>query len=325
MFKTLRKILLVSVVFSIFAVSAYCAETVPENVPFAEGKQPPAPVVGRAWCLVTNPAVYKKVEEKIEISPATFYFEQVPAEYKEVQEKVMVSPAKKKAVYVPAEWKTETEKVLVQEASERLEVVPAEWEWVEKKVEVKQGYNDVATQPAEYKKVKQTIELAPERTQTIKGKCVKGKDCYAAVKCPGKEITLEKEVLATDIKETKSAVAPVVKTVRVRKQVKPSTTKKVKIPAVYQTISKKVLVKAPSVKYENIPAVYKTVTKLVQIKPASKRKVNLAAKSKTVYKTVLVTPEKKYWKSIPANKCCSVAGLVKKYKSFPCWTPGINE
>jgi len=181
----LRRISAVLTVLLVMGVAGMAADkAMPENVPFEEGKNPPAPVPGRAWCIITEPAQYKQETDTVEIAPATFYMEQIPAEYEERDEKVMVAPEKKVPVYVPATWKTVEEKVLVQEAYERIEVVPAQWEWVETEVQVQDGYNDVAATPAQFKTVKETIELAPDRLTTARTKCVDGYDCYATVECP---------------------------------------------------------------------------------------------------------------------------------------------
>ncbi len=51
------------------------AVDMPDEVPFEEGKGPPAANVGDGWCLVTIPACFKTVTRQQQVQPATHFFE----------------------------------------------------------------------------------------------------------------------------------------------------------------------------------------------------------------------------------------------------------
>ncbi len=318
--RTLGRVALVAVMVGIVVGASGIAD----EMPFKEGQEPPVAEPGWAWCLVTKPATYKTVSEKVEASPATYYVERVPAEYEERDMTLVVEPERKVARYVPPVTKTVAERVMVEPESETYEVIPAQYEWAEKEVEVHEAYSEPVIHDAVYKTITEQVQLAPDRTQVVKVQCEDGYDCYTQVECPGKTITVAKKVLEKDYETTEKQVPAKTTTVRVRKLVKEAEVKRVSIPAKFETIQKTVVVEPGHYEYETVPAVTKTVKELVMIEPESTRRVEVAPVYETVTHRVIDQPAKKVWKKIRLSQCRDVAKVVNKYASFPCWTPPIE-
>ncbi len=70
---------------------------------------------GRQMCLVKEPAVYKTINKRVVLTPASTQKVAVPAVYKTVKVKTLVSPATEKRTKIPAVYKTITRQELVEE------------------------------------------------------------------------------------------------------------------------------------------------------------------------------------------------------------------
>lgn len=304
-----------------FTSSAIAADTVKE-VAFKEGQTPPAPEKGMVWCLVTKPAEFKTVTEKVQIQPATHYMESVPAVYEMKDQKIMTAPETKRAVYVPAEWKTVTEKVMVEEESTVLKVVPATYKTVEKVIEVAPAYNDVSYDAPVMKSKCEKIQVAPATSETVQVRCKPqmgrqaNKACYAKVDHPAQFQNVMTCSIEKPGKEVKRSIAAVKRTIHVREVATPAKVEKVAIPAKFATIEKKVLVKEPSIKLESVPAQYTTVKVKTLVKPESKKKVSIPAKFTTITRREMISPAKMVWRLTPNNQCRGLPS-VKRYGSVP--------
>ncbi len=90
-------------------------------------------------CLVTIPAKYKTVSEKIVVSPATTRSVPIPAVTKKVTRRVIDQPARTTSVPVPAVTKTIKIKELATPAREVKTAIPATYKTITKKVMVDAG------------------------------------------------------------------------------------------------------------------------------------------------------------------------------------------
>ncbi len=90
-------------------------------------------------CLVTVPAKYKTVSEKIVVSPATTKSIPIPAVTKTVKRRVIDQPARTTSIPVPAITKTITMKELATPAREVKTPIPATYKTITKKVMVDAG------------------------------------------------------------------------------------------------------------------------------------------------------------------------------------------
>ncbi|MCS6935006.1 MAG: peptidoglycan-binding protein [Chitinophagales bacterium] len=67
----------------------------------------------QVWCLKQIPAVYKTVERRVEVEPASTREEIIPEVTKVVTRKKLVEPARENKIEIPAVYKTVMKKVLI--------------------------------------------------------------------------------------------------------------------------------------------------------------------------------------------------------------------
>ena len=280
------------------------------EVPFEEGKRPPISEPGEMCCLVQKPAVLKKVTETVQVSPATFYYEEVPAQYELKDESVLIREAQKRATEHAAVLADKEVQQMVQEAYTELRVIPATFETVEQEVEIIPARTEEVYIPATFKKVTETIQVAPEHVRMVSADC--GKNCYAVVKDEARSETIEKYVVDQPAKVETRTIPAVKRTIRVRKVKEPARVEKEEIPAQYEPLKTKVVAEPQKLTYEEIPAVYTTVKKEVETVPASQKKVELPAKTETLNKTIVEKPAQLVWR-----KYSKQANPVNKYGSVP--------
>ncbi|MCZ7645148.1 MAG: hypothetical protein M5U26_07665 [Planctomycetota bacterium] len=281
-----------------------------DEVPFEEGKGPPAAKAGEGWCLVTKPAVYKTVTEQITVQPATHYATVIPAKYETKEETIQVAPETKVGSVVPASLKTEKVKVKVADEYESYEIVPAQWEWVEEDVVVKAASETLELIPASYKTVSEQVEIAPAKKFWKTGK---DNNCYCYCETPAKFATITKQVLDKDASTRSIPIAAVSKKVKVHKLVKPAEVKKVVVPAEYIEVDRAVVDKAATVAYTSVPAKFETIRKEVQTAPEATQRVEVPAKTETISKQELVEPAKMVWRRMK----CDCGPVQAKYEEVP--------
>ena len=303
-----------------------CENKVPVEVPFEEGKPPPRPCKGYFWTLITKPAVFKSVTEKVKVSDATFYMKPIPATYEWTEERVMVAPARKVPVCQPAKFNTEMRKVVVQEAHTQLVVVPAEFEDVCEEIVFRPEMEKEISVPAEYRTEMLTIQVEPERASmcgicTPKGLNVNCGESVAgsigATHTPARCITIpvQKEVSPATTKKVK--VPAIKKTIMVRKLKKPATVQEVKIPEIVREIPVETCVGEECIKYQDVPAEYKTIRRMVMKEPARTERVEIPAKYQTFNRNEICEPVKMVWRQYSISKCKAVADVCSRYGCFP--------
>jgi hypothetical protein len=136
-------------------------------------------VKGPGKKLITVPAVYKTVTEKVLVSPEHNEWKKgvgpiervdsitgeimclvkVPAVYKTVTKRVMVTPPQTKEVEIPAVYKTITKKVLVTPAQTKKVVIPAVYKTVRVKKMITPPQVQKHTIPAVYKTVTKRVKI----------------------------------------------------------------------------------------------------------------------------------------------------------------------
>jgi len=286
------------------AAAAMTAGT--DEVPFVEGQKPPPAQEGEIWCLVTKPAMTRRVTEQVMVRPGTFYYEAVPAKYAWKEETVMISPEKKTALSVAAVTKKEMVRKMVKAESIDYQVVPAQFEWVDEVVETSQEKDSIVVNDAKYRAVTEQVMVEPARTEWKKINCdEKGvvihrreskDDCYAILTTPAKYQTVTRQVLDKDISTDTQRVRGASKTIKVQKVVREPEIKKVIIPAQYEMVETEVVVAPASVAYQSVPAQFDVVKKLVMVEPEQKQKVDVPPKYDVVTKEIVDQPSTLVWR-----------------------------
>lgn len=105
----------------------------PATTEWKKGRGPVEKVdglTGEIMCLVTLPAEYRTVQQRVVATPASVQRLPVPAEYATVQRQELVSPASVREVETPAEYKTVRTLKIVKPAEERRLAIPAEYQTI---------------------------------------------------------------------------------------------------------------------------------------------------------------------------------------------------
>lgn len=281
-----------------------------DEVPFEEGKEPPACKPGEGWCLVTKPATYKTVSKQVEVQKASFYMEAVPAKFETKPKQIAVAPEKSIKSVVPAKFKTEQVKVLVKPEHKVIDVIPAQFEWAEQEVEVRSGYETINVSNATFKTVTEQVQVSPASTYWKKED---GKDCYCLCEKPAKFVTVTKEVPDAPAAESKVPVAPLKKLVKVQKLVADAKAVEKVVPAEYITIDKEVVEAPAAVAANTVPAKFETIQEEIEVAKSTTRKIDIPAKFETVTESVLDQPARMVWRKTK----CDCGTIVSKYKEVP--------
>ena len=212
---------------------------------------------GKCYVRCKTPEVWKNEDVTIEVAPAYKRIVTYPAKYKTVTERVLVDEGGEKLVVVPARYETqnftvvtkeaskrlektlgrpsvENVSVVTKEASKRLEVIPAKYEMRDVVVTVKEGYKRLINVLAKFETRDEVITVK-EASQRL-------------VVVPAKMKTITEEVV-----------------------VKEASKRLVTVPAKYEMRDVVVTVKEASKRVEVVPAQYEMRDVTVVVKEASKR------------------------------------------------------
>ncbi|WP_299671914.1 OmpA family protein [uncultured Polaribacter sp.] len=211
---------------------------------------PENPEPGKCYVRCKTPEVWKNENVTIEIAPAYKKIVTYPAEYKTVTERVLVKEADKRLVVVPSVWKTETETYTAKEDANKLRVINATFAPDSQVIETKAA-----------SAVWEMSERAPDCESSDPNDCRYW--CYKPI--PAQFVTIPQTKLDADASTAPSKVPGYTKTYTKRVMVSGPTTRTIDVPAVYGSIKKTVLVKDAWQEEVTVAAKYRTVTKEVLI------------------------------------------------------------
>lgn len=211
---------------------------------------PENPEPGKCYVRCKTPEVWKNEDVTIEIAPAYKRIVTHPAEYKTVTERVLIKEAGQRLVIVPAVWETKTITYTAKEDANKLRVIAATFSSDTETIETKAASANW-----------EMSEKAPDCESSDPNDCRYW--CYKPV--PAKFVTVPLTKLAKDATTASSEVPGYDKTYTKRVMVTPPTTTSVEIPAVYGSIKKTVLVKDAWQEEVTVAAKYKTVTKEILV------------------------------------------------------------
>ncbi len=235
----MKKILL-SGAFLFIATGAFAqALTLPQN-----------PEPGKCYVMCKTPEVWKNEEVTIEIAPAYKKIVTHPAEYNTVTERVLVKEASERLEIVPAVWETKAISYVAKEDANRLTAIKATFGSDSKTIETK-------AESAKW----QMSDKKPDCQSDDPNDCRYW--CFKPV--PAKYVTVPLTVLDADATTRSTPVPGYEKSYTRRVLVQSETTRKIEIPAVYGSIKKTVLVKDAWKEEITVPAKYKTVQKEVLV------------------------------------------------------------
>jgi len=332
------------------------------------------------------PAKYTMYEEKVKISDGKEKIITTPAVYKTVYERILIEPEKqvwRKSLNNAAEeafnscvqsasasgmdisnarvgtcfyehfqaekYINTTSKILSSEASERVVVTPATYTTVLKKIVTDSTSVKLLPSGAVYKKVEDKVMIAPAKAEWKKTICGdKGCNqsevvCLIEVPATYKKIT-KRIVLQPAV--TKSVpVSPIVKTLKIEKMLSPARSERIAIPPKYTTISQRKKIEDSkyywsdaSAQYASsriknqcnkicltaTPAKYKKVAKQVLVTPVSVRKVKTPAKY-TMVQIKRIEQKASYKKIVIPEEYITVVTERERTKGYAKWMPMICE
>ncbi|CAA6799302.1 MAG: Reverse transcriptase [uncultured Sulfurovum sp.] len=333
------------------------------------------------------PAKYSIHNQKVKISDGTEKIITTPAVYKTVTERILVEPAKKswrrelnpKAKksfgscvesaskmgmdtqnaqvgtcyyehYQPEKYRTTTSKILASESSQRIEVIPAQYKTVTQKILTDSTSAKLIPSKAVYKNIKDKVVVEPARTEWEKTICENNKGCnQAEVVCLVERPTVYKEVTKKIVLQAavqkKVSVTPTYKTVQVQEMTVPASQKIITIPAKYKTIQQNNKVEDEKYFWTNslgkhastrlrsqcnkiclidTPAKYKTISKQVVVTPAQSKKVTTPPKYTTV-KVKKILKEASFKKVSIPSEYITVVTERERTKGYSKWMPMICE
>ncbi|WP_440881789.1 OmpA family protein [Tenacibaculum sp. C7A-26P2] len=211
---------------------------------------PSNPEPGKCYVRCKTPEVWKNEEVKLEVSPAYKKIVTYPATFKTVTEKVLVKEASKRLEIVPAVWKNETVSYTSKEDTYNLKASPASFAPDSETIE---------TRPASARW--EMSEKAPDCESSDPNDCRYW--CYKPV--PASYQTIKITKLSNDASTRKIPVSGAKKTYNKRVMVSPPTVKEIAIPAEYKTITKTVVDTEARQEEVTVPAKYKTISKEVLV------------------------------------------------------------
>lgn len=230
---------LLSILLLMVGVLAY-GQDLPEN-----------PEPGKCYVRCKTPDIWKNETVQVAVAPEYKKIITYPAEYKTIQEKVLIKEAGQEILTVPAVWGSQEVTYYEKEDATKLEA---------KKATFVQGFETVEIKAASASW--QMSEKLPNCTSDNPDDCRYW--CYKPLPAEFKTMPVEK--LQSDASVVEIPIPGVKKTYQRKVMVKPPTTSIVKTEPVYKTIEKTVLV-SPARKEEVIvPAVYRSITKEILVK-----------------------------------------------------------
>ncbi|MBU3012983.1 OmpA family protein [Polaribacter vadi] len=235
----MKKILFSSAFFLLTASAFSQVLTLPQN-----------PEPGKCYVMCKTPEVWKNEQVTVEVSPAYKKIVTHPAQYKTVTEKVLIKEATEKLEIVPAVWETKAITYTAKEDANKLNVINAIFAQDSKTIETK------ATSASW-----QMSGRKPGCESSDPNDCRYW--CYKPV--PATYVTIPLTKLSADAKTETTKVAGFEKSYNRRVIVQKETTRTVTIPAVYGTVNKTVLVKDAWQEEITVPAEFKSVQKEVLV------------------------------------------------------------
>jgi OmpA-OmpF porin, OOP family len=211
---------------------------------------PQNPEPGKCYVMCKTPEVWKNEEVTIEIAPAFRKIVTHPAEYRTVTEKVLIKEASTKLEIVPAVWKTRAIEYEAKENASELRVVNATFRQDSQTIETKASS---ASWQMSGKK--------PGCESSDPNDCRYW--CYKPI--PASYVSIPLTKLVSDASTQKKNVSGYQKSYTRRVIVSPESTRKIDIPAVYGTVNKTVLVKDAWQEEVTVDAKYKTINKEVLV------------------------------------------------------------
>ena len=279
--------------------------------------------------IITNPAQYKTVTERVLVSEGKQELVVVPAVYEMRDVTVVTKEASSYLVKVPSKTSTVTETVVVEEASQSLEVVPAVYEMRDVTMVVTEATQKVEIVPAKYemrdvtvvsKEASQSLEVIPATygTETI---TYRKREYGNSLKVIPAVLTRDTEVIEMKAQSARwemSERAPDCESSdpndcrywcfkevpaqfqTIQKTVLSSDAQVVSTPDCTgnsdgnncgeATYTKRVLKEKASTRTITIPEVTTTIKKRVMVAPPTTRVIDVPAVTRTIKKRVMVTP-----------------------------------
>lgn len=272
-------------VFILFTGAVLMAQVFPEN-----------PEPGKCYATCITPDVWETQVDTIEVRPAFKTIVTYPAEYKTVTERVLLKDASQKLEIVPAVYETIQVEVVVKEASHKLELVPAEFGTKTVTYTSKQDASALKVVPATFMDDSKRIMVKSPTAEwqlTVSEENCEFEDprkcqfwCYAEIPAQYRTIPLSK--LDKDAYTVKSPVPGAENEYTYTVMTKAPSTRKIEIPEETIMVEKTVMKTPPSTRVVEIPAEYTEVTKTVLVKDAWEEVTMVPAVYETVEKEILV-------------------------------------
>lgn len=211
---------------------------------------PPNPEPGKCYVRCKTPDVYKNETVNVAVSPEYIKLITYPAEYKTIQEKVLIKEAGQKLLVVPAVWGSQEVTYYEKEDGTKLET---------QKAIFVQGFETVETKAATASW--QMSEKLPNCESINPDDCRYW--CYKPLPAEFKTMPVEK--LQRDATVTAVTIPGIRRTYNRKVMVKPPTTSIVKTEPEYKTIQKTVLIRDARSEEIIVPAVYRSITKQILV------------------------------------------------------------
>jgi outer membrane protein OmpA-like peptidoglycan-associated protein len=211
---------------------------------------PDNPEPGKCYVMCKTPEVWKNENVTVEVAPAYKKIVTHPAEYKTITEKVLIKEASERLEIVPSVWDTKSIEYVGKEDANKLSVIEASFSSDSKTIETK----------AE-SAVWQMSDRKPDCESDDPNDCRYW--CFKPV--VAQFVTIPLTTLAQDATTKSEPVSGYDKSYTRKVMVTKETTRTIAIPAVYGSIEKIVLTKDAWKEEVIVPAKYKSVTKEVLV------------------------------------------------------------
>lgn len=212
---------------------------------------PANPEPGKCYVRCKTPDIWKNEAINVAVSPEYKKIITHPAQYKTIQEKVLIKEAGQEVLIVPAVWGTQEVTYYEKEDGTRLEVKDAVFN---------QGFETVETKGITAHWV--MSEKMPDCQSEDPNDCRYW--CYKPLPAEFKTMPVEK--LLIDASAIKIPIPGIRKSYKRKVMVKKPETTIVQTEPEYKTIEKTVLVKDAYSEISTIPAVYRSVSKQILVK-----------------------------------------------------------
>ncbi len=279
------KKLLLPITLLVFGAGVF-AQDLPEN-----------PEPGKCYARCKTPDVWKNQDVTIETKAAYKKIVTRPAEYKTVTERVLVKEASQRLELVPAVYETKDVVVIVKEAGYKLEVVPGTFGSETITYTAKEDASKLSVVPATFNPDSETIEIKPatavwQMSDNVPDCESSNPDdcrywCYKPI--PAEYVTIPQTKLNVDAHTQKASVPGFEKSYKKIVVAKEPTTRRIEISEITKVVKKTVMATPPTSRVIEIPAEYATISKVVLVKDAWEEEVTVPAQYITVTKEVLVT------------------------------------